>query len=90
MCFTQKNTTKSTLATHQTYSKDYSPTNQLTTKGWTIKFRPWKLIYKEEFETKQEAMKRDKQLKSYQGRQFIWNLIRKNQTNSLGSYQPTG
>ena len=49
--------------------------NELATKGWTIKFRPWKIIYKEEFETKSEAMKREKQLKSYQGRTFIRNLL---------------
>ena len=49
--------------------------NELATKGWTIKFRPWKIIYKEKFETKSEAMKREKQLKSYQGRTFIRNLI---------------
>lgn len=51
--------------------------NQLATKGWTIKFRPWKLIYKEEFATKSEAMKREKEPKSYQGRQFIRNLIQR-------------
>jgi len=49
--------------------------NELSTKGWTIKFRPWKLIYKEEYETKSEAMKREKQLKSYKGRTFIRDLI---------------
>lgn len=49
--------------------------NELATKGWTISFRPWRLIYKEEYETKSEAMNREKQLKSYQGRMFIRNLI---------------
>ena len=49
--------------------------NQLATKGWTIKFRPWKLIHKEEFETKSEAMKREKQLKSSRGRAFIRTKI---------------
>jgi len=51
--------------------------NELANKGWTIKFRPWKLMYKEEYETKSEAMKREKQLKSYKGRTFIRNLIDK-------------
>jgi putative endonuclease len=36
---------------------------------------PWKLIYKEEYYTRIEALKREKQLKSYRGRQFIKNLI---------------
>jgi putative endonuclease len=35
----------------------------------------WKLIYSEIFETRQEAMKREKQLKSYQGRLFIKKII---------------
>ena len=49
--------------------------NKLATKGWTIKFRPWQLIYHENHQTKQQAMNREKQLKSYQGRKFIRNLI---------------
>ncbi len=52
--------------------------NTLATKGWTIKFRPWKLVYKEEFETKKEAMIREKQLKSAKGREFIRNYISQN------------
>ncbi len=35
----------------------------------------WKLIYKEELSSRVEALKREKQLKSYKGRQFIKNLI---------------
>ena len=49
--------------------------NYVATKGWTIKFRPWKLIYKEEYKLKNDAIKREKQLKSAKGREFIWNII---------------
>ena len=49
--------------------------NQLATKGYTIKYRPWKIIHTEVFETKTDAMKREKQLKSARGREFIWNII---------------
>ena len=49
--------------------------NHFATKGWTINFRPWMLIYTEEYELKSDAMKREKQLKSAQGRTFIRNLI---------------
>ncbi len=31
----------------------------------------WKLIYQEEFKTRHEALIREKQLKSYRGREFI-------------------
>ncbi|MDD2636252.1 MAG: GIY-YIG nuclease family protein [Bacteroidales bacterium] len=52
--------------------------NILATKGWTIKFRPWKIVYTEEHSTKSDAMKREKQLKSAKGREFIWNIINEN------------
>lgn len=45
--------------------------NELATKGWTVKYRPWQLFYTEVFDTKAEAMKREKQLKSAKGREFI-------------------
>jgi len=37
----------------------------------------WKLIYSERFETRIEALKREKQLKSYQGRRFIRSIVNK-------------
>jgi len=49
--------------------------NELGKKGWTIKFRPWKIVHTEEYEAKTEAIKREKQLKSAKGREFIWNDI---------------
>ena len=49
--------------------------NQLSTKGYTIKYRPWKVIYTEEFLDKVSAMKREKELKSSNGRAFIRSLI---------------
>ncbi|MBA4239964.1 MAG: endonuclease [Sphingobacteriaceae bacterium] len=45
--------------------------NHLETKGYTLKYRPWKLIYTEIFSEKSEAMKREKQLKTAKGREFI-------------------
>jgi len=50
--------------------------NQKGTKGRTIKFRPWSLVYTESFKTKKEALKGEKELKSVKGREFIWNLIK--------------
>ena len=52
--------------------------NVLATKGWTIRYRPWKLLYYEKFPSKQEAIVREKELKSHQGRNFIRSLIRNN------------
>jgi len=49
--------------------------NELGTKGYTRRYRPWRLIYTESFLLKSDAMKREKQLKSTKGREFIWNLI---------------
>jgi putative endonuclease len=49
--------------------------NYLSKKGYTIKYRPWEVVYTESYETKSEAMKREKQLKSSRGRRFIWEEI---------------
>ena len=43
--------------------------------GWTGKYKPWKMIYSEAHESKGEAMKREKQLKSARGRQFIKSIL---------------
>ena len=45
--------------------------NELSTKGWTVRFRPWKIIYTEIFKDKASAMKREKELKSFKGREWI-------------------
>ena len=45
--------------------------NYLGKKGYTIRYRPWTVVHIEQFQTKSEAMKREKHLKSGQGRQFI-------------------
>ena len=50
--------------------------NELATKGWTIKFRPWKIVLTEFFETKNDAMKREKQLKTAAGRDWIWQFLK--------------
>ena len=50
--------------------------NYRSKKGFTVKYRPWKLIHLEEFDSKKSAMKREKQLKSAKGREFIWSLIK--------------
>jgi putative endonuclease len=48
----------------------FTSNNSLATKGYTIKFRPWKVAYLEFFDDKNEAMKREKKLKSSRGRDF--------------------
>jgi putative endonuclease len=49
--------------------------NVLASKGYTIKFRPWEVIYVEFFISKSEAMKREKFLKTGKGREFIKKII---------------
>jgi putative endonuclease len=49
--------------------------NNLETKGFTLKFRPWKVIHVEFFDSKSEAMKREKYLKTGVGREFIQKVI---------------
>ncbi|MPM36456.1 hypothetical protein SDC9_83052 [bioreactor metagenome] len=50
--------------------------NSLANKGWTLRYRPWILFYREEYQDKKLAMDREKQLKSAKGREFIWNIIK--------------
>ena len=49
--------------------------NVAATKGYTVKYRPWIILYTEETENKAVAMKREKELKSSKGRLFIRSLI---------------
>ena len=49
--------------------------NILETKCYTLKFRPWKVIHIEFFNSKSKAMKREKYLKTGIGREFIKKLI---------------
>ncbi|HOM63394.1 MAG TPA: GIY-YIG nuclease family protein, partial [Dysgonamonadaceae bacterium] len=49
--------------------------NHPANKGWTHKFQPWEIKYTETFANKSEAMKREKQLKSARGREFIKKII---------------
>ena len=49
--------------------------NELARKGFTVKFRLWKLIYSEEYRDKKTALKREKELKSHKGRDFLRTLI---------------
>ena len=42
----------------------------------TRPYKPWKLVYFEEFSTKTEALKREKQIKKYKSRKYIENLIK--------------
>jgi len=46
--------------------------------SYTSRFNgDWTLIYREDFFTRKEALKREKQLKSYRGREFIRQLVKK-------------
>ena len=50
--------------------------NELAKEGWTVKHRPWKLIYSERFSDKSSAMKRERELKSHKGRDILRTLIK--------------
>ena len=49
--------------------------NDPRNRGWTSSYKPWVLIHSEILESKQEALRREKQLKSFKGREFIRSLI---------------
>jgi len=56
--------------------------NEISKNTFTSKFRPWRLLYTEEFELKNDAMKREKQLKTGAGRKFVWDMINEQNKNS--------
>jgi putative endonuclease len=45
--------------------------NSLGTKGYTAKYRPWTVIHVEFFKSREEALKREKYLKTGAGRDYI-------------------
>ena len=49
--------------------------NKLSNKGWTKRYRPWRVIYIESFSDKKDAFAREKFLKSGKGREFIHHSI---------------
>ena len=49
--------------------------NVLGVKGYTIKYRPWEVIYVEFFTSKANALRKEKFLKTGIGREFIKELI---------------
>ena len=49
--------------------------NFLSQKGWTVRYRPWRLLHTESFTTKEEALKREKELKGAQGRLWIREML---------------
>jgi len=50
--------------------------NKRTLRGYTSRFDgEWDLVYSEKVLTRSEALNREKQLKSYRGREFLKNKI---------------
>jgi len=61
--------------------------NELSSKGFTVNFRPWIVVFVQFHETKCKAMKHERQLKSSRGRASLWNLINLYYKRLSGSYQ---
>jgi putative endonuclease len=51
--------------------------NHEKNKGYTKRYQPWEMVFTEEFETRLEAMKREKELKTSKGREFVWKEVKK-------------
>ncbi|MCE2708281.1 MAG: GIY-YIG nuclease family protein [Bacteroidota bacterium] len=51
--------------------------NELGTKDWTKRYRPWNLVYTESYESKSSALKREQELKTGVGREFIQKILNK-------------
>ncbi len=55
--------------------------NDKTLSFWTKRGTEWELIYKEEFDNKSEALKREKWFKTGVGREFLDKIV--NETRRL-------
>ena len=44
-------------------------------KFWTHRYKPWEILHTETFETRREAIIRERQLKTGQGRAFLRSLL---------------
>ena len=44
-------------------------------KGYTSKTKDWKVVWSEEFDSKTEAMKREKEIKKWKSRKMIEKLV---------------
>ena len=42
---------------------------------YTRRWRPWELVYSEEFQTRSEAMRREREIKKRKSRKYILRLI---------------
>jgi putative endonuclease len=51
--------------------------NEKSLSFWTKRGTNWELVYKEEFESKTEALKREKWLKAGVGREYLKKRLRK-------------
>lgn len=49
--------------------------NSLAKKGWTITGRPWLVVHVEFFGNRTDALRREKELKSGKGRQWIKEFV---------------
>ena len=58
--------------------------NFLAIRGYTIRFRPWMILHSEIFESKQEAMLREKYYKTGAGREAIKKFV----SSYLDRYPP--
>ncbi len=65
-------------ATYVGYTTDlisrFHSHNSLATKGWTLRYRPWRVMHVEFYETQKQAMLREKELKTGKGRDFIQHI----------------
>ena len=60
------------------YTKDITLRLERHNMGWSKSTKsgiPWKLVYFERFDTKTEAIKRERELKNYKSKKYLIKLI---------------
>ncbi|MEQ9307847.1 MAG: GIY-YIG nuclease family protein [Balneolaceae bacterium] len=44
--------------------------------GHTKRYQPWEIVFAENYDSRAEAMKREKELKTAKGREYVWEKVR--------------
>jgi putative endonuclease len=50
--------------------------NHKRNKSYTKRYQPWKIVFTEEFDTRSEAMRRERELKTAKGREYVWSKVK--------------
>ena len=58
--------------------------NDVSRRGWSNKYAPWKIMYSAEYSARAEAMKEEKRLKSFKNKASLAEFVEKSKLHIAG------